>query len=53
MSPNQEDKNLATTKPVPPQVAEQPKPQWLEMIIERYPEQIGDLLKTLPVVISQ
>lgn len=50
-SKNQEEKSLQpSAKPANPQVSEQPR--WLETIIERYPEQVGELLKALPEMIT-
>lgn len=50
-STNQEEKSLQISdKSVPRQVPGQP--QWLETIIERYPEQVGELLKVLPEMIT-
>lgn len=50
-SKNQEGKSLqVSAKPVTPQASEQPR--WLETIIERYPEQVGELLKALPEMIT-
>lgn len=49
-STNQEEKSLQISdKSVPQQVPGQP--QWLETIIERYPEQVGELLKVLPEMV--
>ncbi len=50
---NQEEKSLQVSdKPLTPQVQGQPQPQWLEMIMERYPEHVGELLKVLPEIIT-
>jgi|GEM_PF-3434717 len=49
-STNQEEKSLQISdKSVPQQAPGQP--QWLETIIERYPEQVGELLKVLPEMV--
>lgn len=48
---NQEEKSLQISgKSVPQQAPKQPL--WLETIIERYPEQVGELLKVLPEMIT-
>lgn len=50
-SKNQEEKSLQISdKSIPQQVPGQT--QWLETIIERYPEQVGELLKVLPEMIT-
>ncbi len=47
---NQEEKSLAFTEPRTSKKMAQP--QWLEMIIENYPEQVKGLLDILPVVLA-
>lgn len=50
-SKNKEEKSLQVpTESATPQVPGQP--QWIETIIERYPEQLGELLKALPEMIT-
>lgn len=49
-SKSQEEKGLQVPMPMPQQVPE--RPNWLEMMIERYPEQVGKLLETLPVMVT-
>lgn len=47
---NQEEKSIEVpNKPMSPQ---KQQPQWLEMIIERYPKQVGEILETLPSMIG-
>jgi len=47
---NQEEKSLAFTEPRTSNKMAQP--QWLEMIIENYPEQVKGLLDILPAVLA-
>lgn len=49
-SKSQEEKGLQVPRHMPQQVPE--RPNWLEMMIERYPEQVGKLLETLPVMVT-
>ncbi|MEA3323581.1 MAG: hypothetical protein U9Q37_00335 [Euryarchaeota archaeon] len=47
---NKEENRLVQTEPIATQKVAQP--QWVDTIIERYPEQVGMLLETLPTVIA-
>ncbi|MCX9014034.1 MAG: hypothetical protein OIN89_04430 [Candidatus Methanoperedens sp.] len=48
-SKNQKEEGLQV-----PSISQQKpeQPRWLEMIIEGYPEQVGDILRTLPTMIG-
>lgn len=47
---NKDEKSMVNTEPIDSQKTGQP--QWIDMLIERYPEQVGVLLETIPSIIA-